>query len=141
MAAKPKTESDGASPASKREAPLFSIGDLSAEFGISTRAIRFYESKGLLSPKRVGSNRIYTRRDRARLIIVLRGKRLGFSLEEIAEYLNLYDADPNQIAQTRKLLKRVESSISELEGKQRDIEQALTELREIRDQCIAQLKV
>ena len=141
MAVKPKPETGSATLGGKRDAPLFSIGDLSVEFGISTRAIRFYESKGLLAPKRVGSNRIYTRRDRARLIIVLRGKRLGFSLEEISEYLNLYDADPNQVAQTRKLLKRVESSISELEGKQRDIEQALTELRDIRDQCIAQLKV
>lgn len=140
MAAKPKSETESASLGGNRDAPLFSIGDLSGEFGISTRAIRFYESKGLLAPKRVGSNRIYTRRDRARLIIVLRGKRLGFSLEEIAEYLNLYDADPNQIAQTRKLLKRVEASIAELDGKQRDIEQALTELRDIRDQCIAQLK-
>lgn len=140
MAAKTERETAGARPQGKREALLFSIGDLSAEFGISTRAIRFYESKGLLAPKRVGSNRIYTRRDRARLILVLRGKRLGFSLEEIAEYLNLYDADPNQIAQTRRLLKRIEDSISELEGKQSDIEQALTELREIRAQCIELLK-
>ncbi|WP_088348813.1 MULTISPECIES: MerR family DNA-binding transcriptional regulator [Rhodomicrobium] len=130
-----------AAPAVRQDAPLYSIGDLSAEFGISTRAIRFYESKGLLAPSRVGSNRIYTKRDRARLIIVLRGKRLGFSLEEISEYLNLYDADPNQIEQTRRLLKSVESSIAELSGKQRDIDQALQELREIRDQCIALLKV
>lgn len=140
MAPKTEPETAGARPQGKRDAPLFSIGDLSAEFGISTRAIRFYESKGLLAPKRVGSNRIYTRRDRARLILVLRGKRLGFSLEEIAEYLNLYDADPNQIAQTRRLLMRIEASITELQVKQSDIEQALTELREIRAQCIALLK-
>ncbi len=119
---------------------LFSIGDLAGEFGISTRAIRFYESKGLLAPKRVGSNRIYTKRDRARLILILRGKRLGFSLEEIFEYLNLYDADRGQVAQTRLLLQRVERSIAELEGKQKDIEDALSELREIREQSIAQLK-
>jgi DNA-binding transcriptional MerR regulator len=134
----PKPEAAGAAP--KADNRLYSIGELSAEFGISTRAIRFYESKGLLAPDRVGSNRIYTRRDRARLILVLRGKRLGFTLEEISEYLDLYDADPNQIAQTRLLLQKTESSISELEGKRRDIDEALGELREIHAQCISQLK-
>jgi DNA-binding transcriptional MerR regulator len=120
--------------------PLYSIGELAGEFGISTRAIRFYEAKGLIAPDRVGSNRIYTKRDRARLILILRGKRLGFSLEEIAEYLNLYDADPNQIAQTRLLLAKVEASIVELAGKQHDIEAALRDLGEIRAQCIELLK-
>ncbi len=124
----------------KGEMPLYSIGDLASEFGISTRAIRFYESKGLIAPERVGSNRIYKKRDRARLILILRGKRLGFRLEEIAEYLNLYDADPNQIAQTRLLLSKVESSIAELDGKQRDIEAALSDLGDIRTQCIELLK-
>lgn len=119
---------------------LFSIGDLAGEFGISTRAIRFYEAKGLLAPERVGSNRIFNKRDRARLILILRGKRLGFSLEEIAEYLNLYDADQGQVAQTRLLLQRVEASIAELEDKRKDIEEALEELRDIRTQSIAQLK-
>ena len=125
----------------KGETPLFSIGDLASEFGISTRAIRFYESKGLIAPERVGSNRIYKKRDRARLILILRGKRLGFSLEEIAEYLNLYDADPNQIAQTRLLLTKVEASIAELEGKRRDIEAALGDLGDIRMHCVELLKV
>jgi DNA-binding transcriptional MerR regulator len=124
----------------KSETPLYSIGDLASEFGISTRAIRFYESKGLIAPERVGSNRIYKKRDRARLILILRGKRLGFSLEEIAEYLNLYDADPNQIAQTRLLLHKVETSIAELEGKQRDIVAALGDLGDIRTHCIQLLK-
>lgn len=118
----------------------FSIGDLADEFGISTRAIRFYEVKGLLAPERVGANRIYTRKDRARLILILRGKRLGFSLEEIAEYLNLYDADSGQVAQTRHLLHSVESAMSDLQAKQKDIEAALSELSEIQKQCIAQLK-
>ncbi|MGB0084128.1 MAG: MerR family DNA-binding transcriptional regulator [Rhodomicrobiaceae bacterium] len=138
MAQRPETKP--AASVARGEARLYSIGDLAAAFGISTRAIRFYESKGLLAPERVGSNRIYTRRDRARLTLVLRGKRLGFSLEEIAEYLNLYDADPYQIAQTRLLLHKVETSIGELEGKKQDIEAALRDLGEIRAQCIAQLK-
>lgn len=124
----------------KSETPLYSIGELAAEFGISTRAIRFYEFKRLIAPERVGSNRIYRRRDRARLILILRGKRLGFSLEEIGEYLDLYDADPNQIAQTRLLLSKVEASIAELDGKQRDIEAALSDLDDIRTQCIELLK-
>jgi len=122
------------------DTPLYSIGDLAGEFGISARAIRFYESRGLLSPARVGANRIYTKRDRARLILILRGKRLGFSLEAISEYLDLYAVDHAQITQTRRLLQSVEDSVVELEGKQRDIEDALRELRDIRAQCIAQLK-
>jgi DNA-binding transcriptional MerR regulator len=122
------------------DTPLFSIGDLAGEFAISTRTIRFYEMKGLLNPKRVGTTRVYSRRDRARLILILRGKRLGFSLEGISEYLNLYDADPNQLAQTRLLLQRVEHAVTELEGKQADIEKTLAELREIRQLAIRQLK-
>jgi DNA-binding transcriptional MerR regulator len=142
MAQKPdKAKSgSGASSASGADTPLYSIGDLAGEFGISARAIRFYESRGLLSPARVGANRIYTKRDRARLILILRGKRLGFSLEAISEYLDLYAVDQGQIAQTRRLLKRVEDSVVELEGKQREIGDALRELRDIRQQCIAQLK-
>jgi DNA-binding transcriptional MerR regulator len=140
MAQAQKPESKPAAGAAQGKARLYSIGDLAAEFGISTRAIRFYESKGLLSPERVGSNRIYTKRDRARLILVLRGKRLGFSLEEIAEYLDLYDADPYQIAQTRLLLQKVETSMGELEGKKKDIDAALKDLGDIRALCIAQLK-
>ncbi len=137
-----KTEKPGITATTEEKASnaLYSIGDLANEFGISTRTIRFYESKGLLSPKRVGSNRIYTKRDRARLILILRGKRLGFSLEEIAQYLDMYDADPNQMTQIRLLLQKVERSAAELEDKQKDIADALKELREIRDQCIAQLR-
>ncbi len=120
--------------------PLLSIRDLAREFAISTRTIRFYEAKGLLAPKRVGTNRAYSRRDRARLILILRGKRLGFSLDEVAEYLNLYDADPHQLAQTRLLLQKVEAAMGELEQKREDIEKILIELREIRQLAIRQLK-
>lgn len=140
MAQKFEKQNKNLHPERNASAALFSIGDLASEFGISTRAIRFYESKGLLAPKRVGSNRIYMKRDRARLILILRGKRLGFTLEEIAEYLNMYDADPDQLAQTRLLLQKVEGALTDLQNKQKDIEQALNELHEIREQCIAQLK-
>jgi DNA-binding transcriptional MerR regulator len=123
------------------EEPLLSIGDLASEFAISTRTIRFYEMKGLIAPRRVGANRIYTRRDRARLILILRGKRLGFSLEEIAQYLDLYDADPHQLAQTRLLLQKVETATAELEQKREDIEKTLNELGEIRALAVRQLKL
>ena len=73
---------------------LFTITELSDELGVTPRAIRFYEAKGLLAPQRAGSNRVYTYRDRARLLIILRGKRLGFSLALVQKYLDLYDADP-----------------------------------------------
>lgn len=121
------------------EETLYSIGDLAAEFAISTRTIRFYEAKGLIAPQRAGTTRVYSRRDRARLILILRGKRLGFSLEGIAEYLDLYDADPHQLAQTRLLLQNVERAIADLEDKQADIEKTLAELREIRGLSIRQL--
>lgn len=118
---------------------LYSIGDLASEFGVSTRAIRFYETKRLIAPRRVGSNRIYGRRDHARLAIILRGKRLGFTLEEIRQYLQLYDSDPDHTTQIRHLLEKVEHTIADLEQKQSDIHQTLVELQDIRNQCIAGL--
>ncbi len=110
---------------------LFAIADLSQEFGISTRAIRFYESKGLLNPERVGGTRVFRRRDRARLILILRGKRLGFSLRDISDYLSLYDAQ-SQTAQVSLLLAKVDERLDLLEGQKRDLDQTITELREIR---------
>ena len=92
---------------------LFAIGDLAKEFGISTRAIRFYEAKGLLTPERVGATRVFRRRDRARLILILRGKRLGFSLRDISDYLDLYDADRGQ--QASLLAEKVEERLELLE--------------------------
>lgn len=110
---------------------LFAIADLSQEFGISTRAIRFYESKGLLNPERVGSTRVFRRRDRARLILILRGKRLGFSLRDISDYLSLYDAQ-SQTKQVSMLIDKVDERLSLLEAQKKDLETTITELREIR---------
>lgn len=112
-----------------------SIGDLATEFGITTRTIRFYESRGLLAPERRGSNRTYSRRDRARLRLILRGKNLGFSLEDIGDYLSLYDSDPAQITQTRLLLERIEAHIADLNRKRADLDRTLDDLKEIRAQC------
>ena len=118
---------------------IFTIGQLADEFGVTTRTIRFYESRGLIRPERKGSNRTYNRRDRARLKLILRGKNLGFSLEDIAEYLALYDADPTQTAQTELLLRKVEGAISGLNKKRADLDRTLKELKEIKTRCIEHL--
>ncbi len=110
---------------------MYSITDLAQELGITPRALRFYEDKGLLTPQRVGGTRVYLPRDRVRLILILRGKRLGFSLKEISEYLDLYDADKTQRAQTDKLLYLVRERIDLLEQQRAALEETLTELREI----------
>ena len=109
---------------------LFAIADLAREFGISTRAIRFYEAKGLLSPERVGATRIFRRRDRARLILILRGKRLGFSLRDISDYLSLYDANRSQ--QVHLLTAKVDERLASLERQRDDLETTIAELREIK---------
>jgi len=111
---------------------LFAIADLAREFGISTRAIRFYETKGLLTPERVGSTRVFRRRDRARLILILRGKRLGFSLRDISDYLSLYDADRTQRAQVNLLVEMVDERMRMLELQLGDLQTTLGELREIK---------
>jgi DNA-binding transcriptional MerR regulator len=118
---------------------LYSIGELATELQVTTRAIRFYESKGLIAPVRRGSQRSYSRRDRARLMLILRGKNLGFTLEEVAQYLKLYDADPSQIAQTQMLLARVELAITNLQVKRADLDRTLKELRKIRAHCVEHL--
>ena len=109
---------------------LFAIADLAREFGISTRAIRFYEAKGLLSPERVGATRIFRRRDRARLILILRGKRLGFSLRDISDYLSLYDANRNQ--QVQLLTAKIDERLVSLERQRDDLETTIAELKEIK---------
>ncbi|KRA98244.1 MerR family transcriptional regulator [Devosia sp. Root685] len=109
---------------------LYSIADLAREFGISTRAIRFYESKGLISPERLGATRVFRRRDRARLILILRGKRLGFSLRDISDYLALYDADRGQ--QVSLLAEKVDERVKLLEQQLADLQTTIAELQEIR---------
>ena len=110
---------------------LYTITELSDEVGATPRAIRFYESKGLLAPQRAGTNRVYGYRDRARLLIILRGKRLGFSLSLIQKYLDLYDADPRHATQLAHLLRGARQRIAELEAQRQDLEVTLEELREI----------
>lgn len=111
---------------------LFGIAELCREFGITLRTIRFYEDKGLLAPRRVGGTRVYTRRDRARLALILRSKAIGASLAEIKHYLDLYGAHGEGRTQQMKfVLDRTDKAIAELETKRAHIEATLAELRVI----------
>ncbi len=112
---------------------LYSITELAGELGISTRTIRFYETKNLLSPDRVGNTRVFRKRDRARLLLILRGKRLGFSLRDISEYLSLYDADETQAHQMALLRAKVNERLALLESQKQDLETTIAELKEIRE--------
>ena len=121
------------------EMQLLSVSQLARALGVTPRAIRFYEDKQLIRPTRVGLARVYTHRDRTRLMLVLRGKRLGFSLREIKEFLDLYDADPAHLLQTRQLLGSVRKRIGKLREQRAALEQSLDELTEIERQCEAAL--
>ena len=118
----------------------YMISALAQEFGITTRTIRFYESRGLIEPERIGMQRRYSKRDRARLMLILRGRNLGFTVEDVSEYLALYDADPGQLAQTQLLHEKVLAAIADLETKRADIAKALAELNDIRVRCEAHHK-
>jgi DNA-binding transcriptional MerR regulator len=111
----------------------YSVTELARELGVTPRTLRFYEDKGLIKPQRISATRVYLPRDRARMILILRGKRLGFSLREISKYLDLYDADPTQRAQLDHLLQLVKDRREQLEQQREAIEETLLELREIED--------
>jgi DNA-binding transcriptional MerR regulator len=111
---------------------LFGITQLCREFGITLRTIRFYEDKGLLSPRRINGTRVYTRRDRARLALILRSKAIGASLAEIKHYLDLYgDHGEGRVQQMKYVLARTDKAIAELETRRTHIEATLAELRVI----------
>jgi DNA-binding transcriptional MerR regulator len=120
-------------------APLYSVSQLAKQLGVTARTIRFYEDKGLITPQRAGTTRVYGYRDRARLILILRGKRLGFSLREIKEFLDLYDADPEHHVQLRQFLVAVRKRVAKLEEQRAALEESLAELKEIDRQCEAVL--
>jgi DNA-binding transcriptional MerR regulator len=116
-------------PSGAAKPQLHTVTQLAAELGITARTLRFYEGKGLISPSRLGTTRVYMARDRARMILILRGKRLGFSLREIAEYLDLYDTDPTHKAQNARLLKFVKSRMAKLEQQRTALDEMLVELQ------------
>lgn len=110
----------------------YTIGELARKFDVTHRTLRFYEDRGLLNPKRDGQNRLFSRRDVARLKLVLMGKRVGFSLTEIREMLNLYDLRDGQVTQLRVALEKFDQQIAILEQQQRDVQEALTDLQRTR---------
>lgn len=113
-----------------REDETFTITDLAAEFGVTPRAIRFYEDQGLIEPGRQGQNRVYSRRDRARLAWILRGKNVGFSLAEIKEILDLYDVDDGRVRQRERTLELCRRQIALLTNQRNDIDATIAELEE-----------
>ncbi|MDQ0504332.1 MerR family transcriptional regulator [Xanthobacter agilis] len=118
---------------------FFTVTELARDLAVTPRTIRFYEDKGLITPRRAGTMRVYTKRDRARMVLILRGKRLGFSLRDIKDYLDLYDMDPTQSEQMRLLLKKVESRLEMLEDQRLALEETIAELKDIQDQTLAGL--
>lgn len=119
---------------------LYSIAELAREFGITPRAIRFYEDAGLIKPRREGLTRIYSVHDRVRLGWILRGKRLGFSLGEIKELLDLYQVDRTGAHQLRELLRRSRLHIADLERRRHDLDAQIGEFKEVEAQVIAGLR-
>ena len=119
---------------------LFSISDLSREFDVTTRTIRFYEDEGLLRPDRVGRQRVYSHGDRVRLKLILRGKRLGFSLSEIADIIQMYYLAPGELGQLRYIIERIHQRREALKQRRNDIEETLRDLDSIERQCRQQLE-
>ncbi len=117
--------------------PFHTVTQLARDLGITARTIRFYEDKGLISPQRAGSTRVYTGRDRARMILILRGKRLGFSLREIKDYLDLYDVDHTQLEQIRLLRTGVAKRLASLREQFQALEQTIAELEDVQRQAEA----
>ena len=118
---------------------LKGIQDVATEVGVTARTLRFYEDKGLIEPHRVGTTRVYSRREIGRIQLVLRGKRLGFSIREIKEFLDLYDVDPNHVEQMSRLVTRIEQRLEDLEQQRIALDETVSELRQIRNEALARL--
>ena len=124
----------------KEAQELYGIGDLADEFGISTRSIRFYESKGLISPQRVNGVRIYNRKDRARLALILRGKAIGSSLSEIKHFLDLYGQHgEGHKQQLEYLASRTGEVLKELNARKEALEVTISEIQSIHNECMEKL--
>ncbi len=114
--------------------PLKSIAEAAEALGVTQRTLRFYEDKGLISPQRVGTMRAYSKREMGRMALILRGKRLGFSIREIGEFLALYDDDPDQKVQARRMLEATQHRIEELHQQREAIDQTIAELEVLETQ-------
>lgn len=119
--------------------PTFGISDLAREFGITPRTIRFWEDQGLLSPRREGRNRVFSRRDRAHLKMALRGKRLGLSLAEIKDLIGMYETAQDETPQLVECLRVMSKRRAALEQQREDIEAMLAEIRQFESQCEQEL--
>jgi DNA-binding transcriptional MerR regulator len=121
------------------ERQTWTIAQVAAEFGVTHRAVRHYEDLGLISPERRGQQRVYHRRDRTRLNLILRGKRLGFPLEEIRTIIDLYDAPRGRASQLEYVLDQIDDRRADLEQRRRDLDDALKELDAFEESCRADL--
>lgn len=113
-------------------APLYSISDLTNRFDITARTLRYYEEIGLIAPERRGAQRLYHESDRVRIQLILRGRRLGFSLQEIADMVDLYETDPTEITQLEDVLARGDGKIDEINRQIQDLTAVRDELLELR---------
>ena len=118
---------------------FYTITDLTREFEISTRTIRFYEDEGLLQPVRRGRTRLFKPSDRRLLMFILRGKRLGFSIAEIREIIGMYKEPPGEAGQLKLLMQRVREKREQLAQKRKDIEETILELDQVDEQCLTRL--
>ena len=121
------------------QARTWTIGELASEFDTTLRTIRFYEDRGLLTPERQGTTRIFHDRDRVRLQLILRGKRLGFTLDEISHVINMYDETPGRRGQLEFLIADIDKRRHALLDKRRDLDESLAELDELEAKCRADL--
>jgi DNA-binding transcriptional MerR regulator len=120
--------------------PTWSIAEVAAEFGLTHRTLRHYEDIGLIAPERRSTTRVYRRRDRTRLALIQRGKRLGFPLEEVRTIIDLYDAPRGKSSQLEYLLSQIDERRADLEERRRDLEDALAELDGLESTCRADLE-
>jgi DNA-binding transcriptional MerR regulator len=118
----------------------WSIREVAEDFGVTHRTVRHYEELGLIAPERRGTARVYHRRDRVRLALILRGKRLGFPLEEIRTIIDMYDEQPGEAGQLRYLLAQIGDRRADLEARRRDLEESLRELDELERRCREDLR-
>jgi len=119
---------------------LLTVTELAKQLCVTPRAIRFYETKGLITPARAGANRVYARRDKARMILILRGKRLGFTLRDIRAFLDLYDADPTGKVQMQSLLDAIQRRRRDLEDQRRALAETFMELDDLEQQALERLE-
>jgi DNA-binding transcriptional MerR regulator len=134
------SSNDSVVPRNAEAARTWTVGELAAELGVTTRTLRFYEAERLVTPERAGSNRVYSQRDRARLRLILRGRRFGMTLEECREIVDMYDgAESSELRQLQTLLTRLDEIAADLRARRADLSRTLGEVSDVATQCRARL--